>query len=264
MLSSPLIFKVDDTSESYVARNHLDKKRDVDRQPAGLNFYRTRWNVKKSSVVHIDHGPYSFTIEHALSAVGTEDVEAPNRGIYIFRINALISQTRPIPHEEARIKFMGILQNLLDRGWRTYIDYNEPRLEKEQAFRYVKEEDEFYNIPADYTPTLEEWMSLKYADWQLHAGDWFLTITFNRDAKRMIPDESGAYLLSFKLYGKEEHAKSQFSSEEMDNWRELWVDTIKRLKIQRYTKERELLKKGYTIDTDYVDPIVHPADPVEP
>jgi hypothetical protein len=52
--------------------------------------------------------------------------------------------------------------------------------------------------------------------------------------------------------------------EQRDTWKQHWAPIIKKLKTLRYKKEAELMDKGYVIDTNYQDPIIHPNDPIEP
>ena len=107
-------------------------------------------------------------------------------------------------------------------------------------------------------------MALDFAYWRLYADDIFLKITFSRDSKRMKLTEPGAYLFSFNLLSKEQKAKANFSGEDRERWKDLWVDKIKVMKRERYAKEQALVKRGFTIATAYADPRIHPADPVEP
>ncbi len=90
-----------------------------------------------------------------------------------------------------------------------------------------------------------------------------MDIAIRRSGSQII-DKPGAYLLSFSIYGKEQQGRSYFGGAKRDQWQDYWVETIKDLKKDRYAIEEKLIRKGYTIDTGYVEPIVHPADPVEP
>ena len=180
----------------------------------------------------------------------------------LFRssIRALISQNRPTPHDEARIAFITLLQTLAQAGWKPSIPYSEPRLSGEEAFKYYLEEKAY--LPVDYAPTLEEWMRLNSV-WYFYAGDLFMDIAVRRSGSQVV-DEPGAYLLSFSLYGKEEQGRSYFGSPEREQWQDYWIEMIQGFKKDRYAAEEQLVKRGYTINMGYVEPIVHPADPVEP
>lgn len=256
--------KIGWTGEEFLRRNNLPAKDSVDKQPAGLSFYEVDWSVSARGTVRLEHGGYSFDIPHALGVVGTEDIERLDAGIESYAITAGITADGPILHDEARRLFLDFIQTLTERGWKPAISYNYPRLKGEQAYKYF-EEDFAYSVPPDYRQTLEQWMAMDFAYWRLHAGDVFLNIRINRDRKRMIPDEPGAYLLALTLISKEEKAKSHFQGEkDRANWKNLWVDKIKELKKERYAKEEALRKRGFDIDTNYEEPKIHPDDPVEP
>ncbi len=155
MPPSTMKIKLGESGTQFLQRNHLDSRGNVNRQPAGLNFYQHRWSTTYPGTVYVENGIHSFEIQHVVSITGTEDAEKLGEGISDFSIRALISQNRPTPHDEARLAFITLLQT---------------------------------------------------------------------------------------------H----------------WVDMVKKLKRTRYAIEEKLIRQGYTIDTGYVEPIVHPADPVEP
>ena len=257
--------KVGETGEQFLKRNNLPPKGNVNRQPAGLNFYSHDWNTKSRGTVSIEHDKYSFQIPFAMGVMGTEDVENMAAGLYDFSINAGISSNSPLMHDEARKEFLTFLQKLFNLGWKPFIPYDAPRLNGEQGFKYFLENIYEYSPPVGYNPTLDEWMKISRGYWRLYAGDVFLKIKFQRDSKRMNPNELGAYLFTFTLHSKEEQAKTYFEGEDdRKNWQNLWIDKIKSMKKERYAKEKELIHKGYTIYTEYEEPKIHPADPVEP
>ncbi|RYY74917.1 MAG: hypothetical protein EOO52_11395 [Gammaproteobacteria bacterium] len=255
--------KVGELGAQFLQRNNLPAKGHIDKQPAGLNFYEHDWSTKVPGVVKVEHGTHSFEIPFALGVVGTEDADKISDGIADFSIRAGISPADTIMHDEARKEFVTVLQNLIRSGWKPFIAYEDPRLSGEQAYRYY-EEDNYYAVPINYSPTLEQWMRISTARWYLYADGVFLEINFQRDSSKMNPNQPGAYLFSFNLQSKEEKAKAQFEGDDRDHWQDLWVDKIKSLKKQRYEKEQQLVKRGYTIFTDYEEPKIHSADPVEP
>jgi len=263
MPPSTMRINVGESSTQFLQRNHLDSRGNVDRQPAGLNFHEHDWSTDYPGTVIVENGTHSFEIKHALGVVGTENAEKREKGLYKFSVTALISLNRPTPHDEARIAFITLLQTLTQAGWRPAIPYSMPRLSGEQAFQYYLEDPNANLPPIDYAPTLEEWMRIKDGTWYFYAGDLFMDIAIRRGGSQVM-DEPGAYLLSFSLYGKEERGRKQVRPSERDQWQTLWVDIVKKLKKNRYAIEKELIRRGYTIDTGYVEPIIHPADPVEP
>ncbi|MCF6260966.1 MAG: hypothetical protein L3J98_12550 [Gammaproteobacteria bacterium] len=263
MPPSTMRIKLGEPGTQFLQRNHLDDRGNVDRQPAGLNFHEYDWSTDYPGTVIVENGIHSFEIKYALGVVGTEDAEKLEEGISDFSVTALISQNRPTPHDEARLAFITLLQTLAQAGWRPSIPYSLPRLSGEQAFKYYLEDDMYGTLPVNYAPTLEEWMRIKSGSWRFYAGDLFMDIAIRRGGSQIV-DEPGAYLLSFSLYSKEGQGRSYFRGQKRDQWQDYWVETIKDLKRDRYAIEEKLIRQGYTINIDYVEPIVHPADPVEP
>jgi len=264
MTPTTIKIKVGEAGALFLQRNNLPAKGHINKQPAGLNFYNQDWSTVTPGTVIVEHGAYSFQIPYALGVMGTEDVEHMSAGLAEFNINAGITAADTIMHDEARQKIMALLQQMLTLGWKPVISYEVPRLTGEQAYIYTEQENYFLDMPTNYTPTLEQWMRIDSGNWQLYADDIFLEIGFNRDSKRMNPNELGAYLLSFELISKEAKAKNQFEGDDREHWQDLWVDKIKSMKKERYAKEKELIQRGFTIYTEYQEPKIHPADPVEP
>lgn len=253
--------KVGEQGLQFLQNNNLSQEH-VNKQPAGLNFYRYRWPATSPGAASIEHGPHSFKIPHALSVMGTEDVEHMDAGITTFTINAGITAAETVAHEEARQTFINMLQNLLKLGWKPLIFYNYPRLNGEEAFHYY-EEDDTYGIPPDYEPTMEEWMRIDFDNWYLWTGNQFLTIKFRRGVEGNDPKQS-AYLFIFTIHNGEEEAKANFEGEDRERWQDLWIEKVKSLKKERYEKEALLEKRGFNIFREYEEPKIHPADPVEP
>ncbi len=255
--------KLGETGAQFLQRNHLPAKGHINKQPAGVNFYEHDWKTRAPGTVMVEHGIFSFQIPYALGVMGAEDVERMASGLEYFSISAGITSADTILHNNARQEFIALLQKLLHLGWKPLFSYNYPRLTGEQAFQYYQEDDN-YGIPPDYIPSLDEWMQIKSGYWRLYAKNVFLKINFQRDRTRMDPNKPGAYLFSFGLRTQEEYARSNFFGEERAQWQDLWVEKIKTMKKERYSKESILIKRGFTIYTEYDEPEIHPADPVEP
>ena len=254
--------RVGKSGDDFLKTNKLNTRDNVDRQPAGLNFYEYDWNLRNPGKVLVDHDPYSFTIPFALGVTGTEDAEDLENGITDFQIRAAITTQDTINHDDARREIEKLLQQLISLGWKQFIFYQYPRLSKGEAFKFFQEDDT-YGLPVNYSFSLDEWMSIDVGRWYLYAGEVFLEINFRRDPKLMDPTKPGAYFLTYNLQNATERAKAEFTDNERKHWQDLWVNKIKSLKKERYAKEAELIKRGFTIYADYEEPIIHPADPVE-
>ncbi|MET1254926.1 hypothetical protein [Aliikangiella maris] len=265
MTTIPFIIQAGMSTEDYQQKNsHYVKKR-IDKQPAGLNFYEYRWPVKENGQVRVDAGSASFLIPNVLSIVGTEDTEALSRGIYDFSINSGLTPDEFIEHDQARILLMSHLQSLLTLGWKPYLEFHiYPRLSGKQSFQFAIE-DGFYTPDPTYTPDLDEWMKLKYGGtWTFFNEKVFLEVRLRRESQFIDVNRPGVYLLTHTVLTNEAKAQSYFKGEERYKWQSLWADEIKKDKRKRYEKEVELIQQGYRINTRYVDPIIHPDDPIEP
>ena len=264
-MTAPFYVKAGISSAEYNKRNEQQTKKSIDKQPAGLNFYEQRWQSKPRGAVHVEHGDYSFTVPHVLSTMGTEDTLYLDRGIYQFSIRSGLSADEFIDHDEARIEMMALLQSIVATGWHPHTELYKPRLLGKNSFYYRLEDSSLYTPDPMYTPTLEEWMALDTdSDWTFYIEDVFLTVNFRRRLNHKGNNELGVYLLTFTLTTRDEKARKPLSGNDREQWLSLWVENTKVRKIRRYKKEVELIKRGYHINTDYVDPIIHPDDPVEP
>ncbi len=265
MSNTPIVLKLGERGQKYLERNKLDKKNHTDKQPAGINFYEKHWDSKSTGSAHFEHGKFSFDIPFVLSVVGMEDTDRADEGISNFDIYAKITEKNTIQHDTAKKEFFDFLRSLASIGWKQEIHYSMPRLTGMQGYMYTKEEDNYYGLPIDYEPSMDEWMELpRKGLWFFYADNVFLKIRFQREEESTDPEKQ-AYIFTLNAYTGTVNARGEFFNEAAKNqWQELWVDRIKSLKRERYQKEAELIKRGYTIYTDYQEPKIHPLDPVEP
>lgn len=256
--------KIGISSKDYIAINNLNRKKSIDAQPAGLNFYDTDWPQSAQGIIYLDNGDQSIEFNHVIGVTGTENVDFLDQGISDFDIRAMVNDVELTDHDKVRNYIFSLLEKLIDAGWLPYISPSMPRLSGEHGMRYITEKDGLISPPIDYRPSLEEWMGRNFSGWKLYANGAFMTISLRRDSSRMVIDQPGAYFMAISIESELTFAKGHFESDDRENWQELWPETIANLKKERYKIERELLKDGYKIDTDYIEPIIHPADPVEP
>ncbi len=263
MKTTTISVKAGESGKDFLKRNQLSERNNTDKQPMGVTFYDIQWDASQTGTVMVENGQQSFATPFALGVTGAENVRR-EEGIEQFTINSLMTNDNSIAHDQARQLFYAYLQKLLKLGWKPFIPHNTPRLTGQQAYRYAAQENLYMAMPSDYEPTLDEWMQIEHAAWYLHSNGVFLEIGFQRSRHLMDPKNPGAYLLNVALTSKIFEAKSHFSGEERNQWETLWVDRIKSLKRERYQKEAELIKRGFTIYTDYQEPKIHPLDPIEP
>lgn len=266
MSSKTITLQLGEPGDVLVKRLALDERKHIDHQPVGVNFYNQRFKSGKLPTLRLEHGRYSFEIPNALRYKAAETVKKKDRGIeklwvtWLFRNNTGAA----IAHTEARLTMMAFLKQLTDLGWRNMISYPKPRLTGEETYRY-RERDLNYPPDPAYLPDMDIWMKLDSGRiWRLYADGVIIEVGFHRNSEHMDPTGNGEHLLLLDVYPVESYARAHFESKVKDQWQELWVDEIKRLKRMRYQKEAELIKQGYHIDIVYQDPLIHPADPVEP
>ena len=266
MSSKIITLQLGESGDTLVKRLALDERKNIDHQPVGVNFYNQRFKSGELPTLRLDHGRYTFEIPNALRYKAAEAVKRKERGVEKLWVTWLFRNKTgaAIAHTEARLTMTAFLKRLTDLGWRNMISYSEPRLTGDESYRY-RESDVIYPPDPAYLPDMDTWMKLDSGRiWRLYADGVIIEVGFHRNSEYMDPAGNGEHLLLLDAYPVESYAQAHFEYEVKEQWQELWVDEIKRLKRIRYQKETELIKQGYHIDTSYQDPLIHPADPVEP
>jgi hypothetical protein len=265
MMTTPFTIEVGMNPQEYNQRNQLHVNKNINKQPAGLNFYEKDWSIQNQGTVKVDHGQYSFIIPHVLGLAGTENTRHLEKGIKKFSVRSGITPGEFINHDQARLQFMQTLHDLITLGWQPYTEFHaEPRLLGKQSFAYTLKTYGYAPDP-NYIPTLDEWMALDSGqNWVFHANDVFMSISVQRNSQFMDKEGEGVYLLTYTLLTREALAQNFFQGDDRERWQELWVEDTKKIKLMRYQTEVELIKQGYHINTDYVEPKFHTDDPVEP
>lgn len=245
--------KIGQSGKKFLQENSLPEESSVQRQPAGLNFYRNRWPTHDRGKVKLEHGEHGFALDDVISIQCVEDQDDPDRGIYSCSINLGFAGGGEVLHEAVKDDFYSFIDKLIALGWRSWNQHDLPRLKGREAFSYLLEGGT-YIAPLGYKPTLEEWMALKSPSWELYVDGIHLGIRFRRDRTRMDSNSPGAYLFTVSLETAEQRMKSYFSPEGRDNWRELLDDRLESLSRRRAKQEAVLEDRGYTVDSDYQDP----------
>ena len=269
--SQPLVFTVGENPTDFIQRmKNVGQPIGVDRQPAGLNFYTIRSPQGTRQAARIEHGPYSFEIPPVMGFMGVESMRLPELGIKLLDFTFVRKDDgQKNTHEQAREFFIGYMKMLSDLGWQRFISPSEPRLLGPQSYQYILEEDHYYVPDLNVEPNLKTWKAMENSHiWTLYADNLFMEIKYRRKQdpsdQNKTPDESAYYIFSLEITTKDEYAKGYMDFENRATWKQHWASEIKPLKTLRYKIEAELRDKGYTIDTSYQDPIIHPDDPIEP
>ncbi len=251
------VIELNMSPEKFASANQVDPKRGIDRQPAGLDFYSVEWPSTARGQVFLEHGPYSFVFPNTLRVTGTYDHAVPNDGIYVFRITGGMATQSDIYHDEARLRFLEFLAMLKQKGWRTFINLEDPRLPTHQALHYALQEDNIlYSVPIDAEIDLNTWMQIKANDWRMYAGDAIMKIGFRRDTSRLDLDKPSAYLFSYEIYNRQQLIREHLSFEEQKQAAQIWPELKLELEEKRLQKEALLELQGYHIDKSYVDPVL--------
>ncbi len=249
------VIELNMSPEKFATANQVDLKRGIDRQPAGLDFYSIDWPSTARGQVFLEHGPYSFAFPNTLGVTGTYDRSFPNKGLYVFHINGGMATQSDIYHDEARLRFLEFLAMLKQKGWRTFINLEDPRLPTHQALHYALQEDNIlYSVPIDAEIDLNTWMQIKANDWRMYAGDAIMKIGFRRDTSRLDLDKPSAYLFSYEIYNRQQLIRNQLSSEERKQAAQIWPERKLELEEKRLQKEALLELQGYHIDRSYIGP----------
>ena len=266
MSSKVISVQLGESGEALVKRLGLDERKNIDRQPLGVNFIKQDFKSGNMPTLRLEHGIYSFEIPNIFGYTVVEPIKKRGPGIDKLRVTWLFNNTSgtAISHDEARLTLMAFIKQLTYLGWRNMLNYSDPRLTEEESYQY-RTIDLVYAPDPNYLLDITTWMKLRTSRiWQLHADGMVIEIGFHRNSDYMDPTGNGDYLLLLDAYPIESFARANFEYKVQEKWQGLWVDEIKRLKRIRYQKEAELIKQGYHIDTSYQDPLIHPADPIEP
>ncbi|MCE2026841.1 hypothetical protein [Sessilibacter corallicola] len=255
MPTAQAVIELNMSPEKFTTVNQVDLKHGIDLQPVGLDFYSVDWPSTARGQVFLEHGPYSFAFPNTLGVTGTYDRSIPKKGLYVFHINGGMATQSDIYHDEARLRFLEFLAMLKQKGWRTFINLEDPRLPTHQALHYALQGDNIlYSLPIDAEIDLNTWMQIKANDWRMYAGDAILKIGFRRDTSRLDLDKPSAYLFSYEIYNRQQLIMNQLSSEERKNAAQIWPERKLELEEKRLQKEALLELQGYHIDRSYIGP----------
>ncbi len=226
----------------------------VDRQPAGLNFYKLDWKTSAPGKITVDHGKYTFTIDNALSFMGTESIDLPKEGMIDIDISAGITAPELIAHDEARLKTSAILQRLTQIGWKRYVHRSDPRLIGKDMLEYVLKESNASSLDPRYVPSLDEWMRLSSRmKWIFYADHLYLDVSFTREQTLQDVNKPGSYILNFTLKTESEYFRRYVGGRERDKWKELLPAALAKRPQMRALAEAKKRALGVRIDEDYQD-----------
>lgn len=253
MQKSSIHLSIGEKADSFIRRNGL--MMNVDRQPAGLNFYELRWPSDAMGTVVIEQRTGSIPIAHVLSVTGTEDMEFPAEGLHSFIINSALADTDTISHDDARRKTFVYLNSIVQNGWRVVIPRNVARLRGKHMTDLMLQSRKSTSLDPSYVPTLEEWMQFaNLTEWTFYADRVFLTVQMTRERTLVDLSKPGAYLITTELSNENGHFRGYVDGLERPRWTTLLKPQISKMGETRALQEAEFRKKGIPIDEEYVDP----------
>jgi hypothetical protein len=229
----------------------------IDRQPTGLNFYEFSFRGANVGRAIVKVGDREIPIEHVLSITGIEDLDFKEEGISEIHINSTITKSDLISHDEARLKFFSMLQNIVQAGWKTIIPRSMARLKGKEMTKYLLASDGNATLDPSYVPTLDEWMQMEdLTSWKGYANHVYLIVSFTREHTLTDPKKLGAYLLSFEFISDAEQFRRHVESLVRKRWKEVVPVKLRELAAERAKLESELRSKGFVVDEGYIDPPV--------
>ncbi|WP_090137959.1 hypothetical protein [Limnohabitans sp. DM1] len=246
MTSSPVSLQLGMLADDFDRALGLEQR--IDRQPAGLNFHKRRWPARLPGTVRLLHGGYSFDMDAVLSVMGTEDVERTAFGIERLSIGRGVTADDVIPHDEARLKTMAFIRQLLQIGWRPYYHRSEARLNGKSSWADSDDRD------PRYTPSFDEWMRDNDHHWKFEVDGVYLRLSVSRSYETPDPLKPGAYLMSLDLETELHKVRLWFPEEKRNNWKEHWAELMQYAVGQRAKEEAKARAQGLEIDTAYQDP----------
>lgn len=254
---------IGEPASNYVKRNGLMTS-NIDSQPAGLNFYESKWGAQSPQKVLVSDQSASAVIPFAISVTGTEDTERLSSGLFDVSVSALLKSSGPILHEHAKSFVYNSLSELTNSGWQPFYDYSSPRLTGTEGALYYRKHPHDANYPHDYVMPLEEWVSEEIPTWEFFSKTTHLSLSIHREADKNQPEVLGSYLMVYQFQTLLHLSFKYFEFEDRERWQELWPLEVTRLLKIRQQKEIELIENGVAVNTDFSAPIIDPNDPVVP
>jgi hypothetical protein len=228
---------------------------DLNREPAGLDFYTIRWPSADLGSVTVKQGQTRLQFDNVLRITAVENDDYPGEGLSTIDISMTITSDDTIAHDEARVKFMHILQKILGSGWKSTIPRSKPRLRGKDMNNYMLETGKSTTLDPSYIPTLDEWMRYKdLTEWAFYQEQAFLSIQISRHHKMLDVQKPGVYLITVHLESEAKYFRAYVDQSDRQHWREMLKEEIVKLTGWRTKLEKEYSKRGIAIDQTYIDP----------
>ena len=240
---------------------HITKKN----QQLGVNFYTINAPSDKRFPLTIKHGRQSIHIPYAMTFMGMDDTRR-NVGMdeinVMFSLNATGSSMMP---NDAKRALFAMFRQLMADGWQVLIYPSDPRLRGRDALiNDLPEKSKPFNLDASYEPTLAEWIKIKkMTEWCFYANNVYVCFSFyfyyTKD--KINQNQPIEYVFNMEVITGETYHRNKFNSEQVEQWREHWVERALEMRERRESAEAHARRIGLSIDTHYQDPPLPPPPP---
>ncbi len=236
----------------------------VDNHPVA-SFRELDFSPPNLGQIQIENGASSLVIDHVFSVLGTSFHQED--GIESMMINAGLNKEEFVTSNQAYQGYVNLMQRVNKAGWKNYFYEVDPRIAKEDNFRYLKEWGEV--IDPSYIFSYEEWKKVistsvgNSFSYLLYANGLLLSISIEQT--NTTEDGKEQYLVRYSfdtirytqrnLMSDTENNVDPYSMS-AEELRQAFEKEKKRAKELREMQEKEVREQGYRIDEHYVGPDV--------
>ncbi len=237
---------------------------DVDNHPVA-SFRSLRFSPPNLGQIQIENGASSLVIDHVFHVLGTSFHQED--GIEGIDIDAGLNKEEFVTPNQAYQGYVNLMQRVNKAGWKNYFYEVDPRIAKEDNFRYLKEWGEV--IDPSYIFSYEEWKKVistsvgNSFSYLLYANGLLLSISIEQ--KKVTEDGQEQYLVRYS-FDTIRYTQRNLMSDIANNvdpytmsaeeLRQAFEKEKKRSKESRAMDEQEAKAQGYRIDEHYVGPDV--------
>ncbi len=236
----------------------------VDNHPVA-SFRELDFSPPNLGQIKIENGASSLVIDHVFSVLGTSFHRED--GIESMMINAGLNKEEFVTPNQAYQGYVNLMQRVNKAGWKNYIYEIDPRISKEDNFRYLMEWG--YAIDPSYIFSYEEWkkvISISVGNafgYRLYANGLLLNIRINKTETTEDGQEQYLVRYSFDTIRYTQRNLMSDIANNVDPYsmtaeelRQAFEKEKKRAKELREMQEKEVREQGYRIDEHYVGPDV--------
>ena len=256
VMQGTVTIKLNESLEAY--KNRMGKILNIDNHPAGVSWYEINYDYenkehRKNTHVLLEVGDSVLKFDYPLQSM-ISVFELPRVSSISLSLG-LTSEKSPT-NELAKEKMYEILEQIVDAGWKRYIDGSAVRLCGKEAFRVQKDHSILMKpyLDVNYFMNFEEWFSINTYHWEFfYKNEALMDVSLHKEHSGNDPHAQSGYFLSIDVKSVEEDLRSNFKPEERNNWRELWLKELPRYHQFRVKAEAEAVAKGYHICTKHED-----------